>query len=177
MVRLTTILALATATAVSAQKDTYTTYPDKVPDATSYMKAIFTPEPIPSSVTPFITPLATGLYAVEKSFHENDKYISVHTVIASAMTHAPNPDAVYSSVSASGYRYEEIVTEEWYKKNVPKDAQKIVEEYNSAADAVWKSVEDAATRSTNHGAGPQCTGMAVAAAGVAAAGMAVMAAM
>lgn len=116
MVRLTSILALATATAVHAQQNTYTTFPDKVADVTSFVSDIYSPSPIPTAVTPYISPLATGLFSVVKSFNENTKYESVHSAIASAITHAPNPDAVYESVDASGYKYGEITTNEWYGK-------------------------------------------------------------
>ncbi|KAK4165549.1 hypothetical protein QBC43DRAFT_315448 [Cladorrhinum sp. PSN259] len=162
-------LLLATATSVTAQAAT--SYPASV-DASSYISEVWSPSPFPTQIPASkVTKLASELYKLEKSFASNKEYTSVHTAIAGAITHAPNPANVQASIEASGYQYKAITTNNWYQDHVDKKAKKIVSEYNSKWDSVMASVLEV---STNAAPAPACTGAVVVAAGAAIGAMAML---
>lgn len=115
----TLALVLATATSAVAQVAGVTSYPASV-DASQYISEVWSPSPFPTQLpSSVITKLASELYKVEKSFISNKANPSVHSAIASAITHAPNPTKVAASIQASGYEYHAITTNAWYVLQIP----------------------------------------------------------
>ncbi|KAK0744748.1 hypothetical protein B0T21DRAFT_358311 [Apiosordaria backusii] len=159
--KLSTLLAIGGAALVSAADDSnQIAWPTSV-DANEFVSAIYSPSPIPSEVSPFITPLATTLYSVQSSFVHDDKFPSVTSDIISAVTHAPNPVSAMQAMLTGDWQWKEVVTQEWYDKNVPKDSKEFVSQYlekwDKAAEEVVK--KSAAPRGVS-------TGLAMAVAGV-----------
>ncbi|KAK4174667.1 hypothetical protein QBC36DRAFT_158805, partial [Triangularia setosa] len=132
--KFSTLLVIGGAALVSAADDgNAIAFPTSV-DAKEFVSAAFSPSPIPSEVSPFITPLATTWYKVQSSFVHDDKFPSVTSDIISAVTHAPDPVSAMQAMMTGDWNWREVVTQEWYDKNVPKDSKEFVSEYLEAWD-------------------------------------------
>lgn len=123
----------------------------------------------------YATSLASGLYSVDTSFIQNDKYTSVINAIWSA-AEAQGGDDVVASLSSSYWNWGDITTNSWYTANVPQAYQTEVLAFDAAWDSVYTSVaahalETSVSTSASKGVAavglPKCTGM-VQAAGLAA---------
>lgn len=164
-----TLFLLATAAGLNAQL----TFPDTtVPlsvDATSYLSLYYSPSPIPTQITGAVaTSLASGLYSVDLSFASDPKgAASVNSDIWSAAAKATDAAQVTASFEKSGWYYDQITTAAWYKDNMPDGAKSEVSEYVSMKNSVFDKVLSVTTTKSDNGAAPACTGMAMAAAGVA----------
>ncbi|KAK4676426.1 hypothetical protein QC764_400565 [Podospora pseudoanserina] len=94
----------------------------------------------------------------------NPKYPSFTSDIVSAITHAPDSEALLQAMLTGGeWNRNQVRTQSWYDNHVLKDSKDFVSQYLEA----W---EKAAEEVTKSGAAPRGmgTGMAVAVAGVAA---------
>ncbi|KUI74504.1 hypothetical protein VM1G_10102 [Cytospora mali] len=151
------------ASLVSAKSTTADTSIPKSTDASAFVSSIFSGQgATPTWATgKYATKLATAMYSVETSFVTRSDYTSIVDAIWSAADKDANSKAL-ASLSASGFDWSAITTNDWYQDNVPKAYQTAVVKYDSAWDSAYSSVEAKATGSKNAAAAPRCTGMAVA---------------
>ncbi|KAF7899642.1 hypothetical protein EAF00_003978 [Botryotinia globosa] len=146
-------LALAAPALVSADKTSV--------DIASVISEFYTITPtIPGGA---LSTLATALASVENSWTTQAAFTSFIDAIDSAA-----PSSVASSISKSGFHYNEIVTADWFTKKAPKDVQKAVSTYISNLDKVQSSVWSKVESETSKGFAAATTGVpAVGAIGVA----------
>ncbi|KAK4205539.1 hypothetical protein QBC40DRAFT_271135 [Triangularia verruculosa] len=156
--KFSTLLAITGAALVSAADDNNDpiAFPTSV-DANSLVSAVYSPSPIPTEVSPYITPLASTWYQLESSFVHDDRFPSLTSDIVSAITHAPDAVSVLQAMMTGGaeWNWKDVVTQSWYDKNVPKDSKEFVsgylEAWDKAADEVVKKSGAAAPRGVGAG--------------------------
>lgn len=106
------------------------------------------------------TSLASALRSVRRTFRDSDKYTSAERAIYSAA-----PASVQSSISVSGYAYENIITQLWYSSNVPKSVQSVVSNQMSAVSSAGQAIitkDEAKSTSSSSAAGARITALGVA---------------
>ncbi|THV44436.1 hypothetical protein BGAL_0643g00020 [Botrytis galanthina] len=138
------LFALAAPALVSADKTSV--------DVASVISEFFTATPtLPGGA---LSTLATALASVENSWTTQAAFTSFIDAIDSAA-----PSSVASSISKSGFYYNEIVTADWFTKKAPKDVQKAVSTYLSNVDKVESSVWSKVASETSKGAAAAATGV------------------
>ncbi|KAK4642776.1 hypothetical protein QC761_400565 [Podospora bellae-mahoneyi] len=162
--KFSTLLAISSAALVAAADEGNGIILPTSIDANQFVSEVYSPSPVPSEVSPFITPLATTWYKVQSSFMHDPRYPSLTSDIVSAITHAPDAEASLQAMLTGGeWNWNQVMTQSWYDNHVPKDSKEFVSQYLEAWDKAAEEV-------TKSGAAPRGmgTGMAVAVAGVAA---------
>lgn len=121
----------------------------------------------PSLAPAASTSLASLLHSIETSWSANPTYTSAELAIISAgllilsyPTHRdtylhPAPTSIQASLATSGWDIEDISTQAWYTKNVPKDIQSAINAEVSALDSAAAKI--IGTPSTSMGLAPMAT--------------------
>ncbi|RAL64965.1 hypothetical protein DID88_001555 [Monilinia fructigena] len=93
--------------------------------------------------------LATALASVDNAWTTAPAFTSFVDAVFSAA-----PTSLQSSLSKSGFLYDDIVTADWFTKKAPKDVQKSVNNYLSSVDKIESSVFSKVATETSKGAAP-----------------------
>lgn len=120
------------------------------------MISSFFPSSTPHIDAKASTSLASALNSVETKWRDTPAYTSAGEAIYSAA-----PTKLQPSIATSGYIYEQVTTETWYTKNVPKAVQTAIDGHVSSIISVEQKVLGTGTSTSKAGAAQQ-TGMAVA---------------
>ena len=106
----------------------------------------FFPSSTPSLPAGASSTLATALASVQSSWTTAAAYTSFNEAVYSAA-----PSSIKSSISKSGFYYDDVVTADWFTKSAPKEVQSAVGSYLSAVDKVENSVFSQVETKTSKG--------------------------
>ncbi|KAL0934105.1 uncharacterized protein CTRU02_210904 [Colletotrichum truncatum] len=118
------------------------------------------------------TSLVSAVYSVDVKYQNDAKFTTMYSHMWSAAAKASNGPDLVGSMAVGGLDMATMRDENWWKDNVPEKEDKFLADYLSDYQKAANSV--LATKTGSKGAAPKCTGMALAAAGVAAGVIAAM---
>ncbi|EGX94085.1 hypothetical protein CCM_02356 [Cordyceps militaris CM01] len=110
----------------------------QLPDSVPASAVLATVTGLPASVSgKQYTSLASALYAVDKSFYNDQQYTTVAAHMWSAAARASDSEKVVPSLALSTWVWNSITSAAWYDKNMPGEDKKRVSAFLSAWDAQY----------------------------------------
>jgi len=147
--KVTLLIAAALCAPLASAKDSSSL------DVASVISYFYGTTPTPTVAASISTSLASALHSVQTSWEDSPAYTSAQSAIISAA-----PSDVAESISKSGFIYQDITSEDWYTKSVPKSDQSAVSKEIGAINSVFTHIVGTVT-STGGVAPAKITGVAV----------------